>query len=71
MTLPYERLNAVSRTRKFLYDLIDPAVTPRVPKHIRQQALHLLKHYPHDFEMDMVCDYNSLGKDYQPIFTKK
>lgn len=70
MTLPFERLRAVNSTRDFLRDLIDPSVTPRVPKEIRQRARSLLKHYPWDVEMDMVCDMHKMGENRQPIFSK-
>lgn len=51
MTLPYQRTNAVIDTRKFLSDLLDPKVTPRVPRWLRIDARWLLKHYPHEHEM--------------------
>ena len=52
MTLPYERKAAVKNVQRFLLDLSNPRITPRVPKDIRDRARGLLKHYPHDFEMD-------------------
>lgn len=52
MTIPYERFRAVNQTRQFLFDLLDPKKTPRVPKDIRRQALWCLRHYPHQYEMD-------------------
>lgn len=70
MTLPYERLRAVNYTRQFLRDLLDPSVTPRVPKNIRERARSLLKHYPWEAEMEMVCDMHKLGENRQPIFSK-
>jgi len=51
MTLPYERRNAVQRTEQFLLSLCDPAITPRVPRQIREQAKGLLKHYPSGYHM--------------------
>ena len=53
MTLPIERTRAVMQTKKFLIELLNVTQTPRVPKHIRQKAYDLLRHYPslHDFEM--------------------
>ena len=56
MTLPYERRNAVNRTREFLYELLDPKKTPRVPKPIREQAYRCLKHYPLTFEMERAAE---------------
>ena len=46
MTMPDERTRSVVNTRKFLRDLLDPKVTPKVPKQIREKAYKLLKHYP-------------------------
>lgn len=56
MTVPIERTNAVNWARDFMYELIDPKKTPRVPKAVRQQALHLLRHYPSDFDMKLIAE---------------
>lgn len=56
MTVPYERYNAVINTEKFLLDLIDSSKTPRVPKALRLRALSLLRHYPTQFEMDLISE---------------
>jgi hypothetical protein len=50
-----ERTRAVNQTRDFLYELIDPKKTPRVPKSIRQQAHHLLRHYPNQHDMQLAA----------------
>lgn len=52
MTMPHQRKAAVMNTQRFLLDLSNPRITPRVPKDIRDRARGLLKHYPHDFEMN-------------------
>jgi hypothetical protein len=39
-----------------MYELIDPKKTPRVPKAVRQRALHLLRHYPSEFDMKLIAD---------------
>lgn len=54
MTLPDERYRAVNLTREFLFELIDPKKTPKLPKYIRQKAYTLLKHYPYSdqYELD-------------------
>jgi hypothetical protein len=76
MTIPIERTNAVIRTEKFLYDLLDSKKTPRVPRSIRQQASNLLRHYPSEFDMNMIADredtegnngisYKVFGKGYK------
>jgi len=76
MTIPIERTNAVIRTEKFLYDLLDSKKTPRVPRLIRQDARNLLRHYPSEFDMNMIADredtegnngisYKVFGKGYK------
>ena len=76
MTVPIERTNAVIRTQKFLLDLLDPKKTPRVPRLIRQDARNLLRHYPTEFDMNMIADredgvgnkmciHKIFGKDYK------
>jgi len=56
MTLPYERKNAVVNTERFLLDLSNPRITPRIPKEIRDRARSLLKHYPTDLYMEMAAE---------------
>ena len=51
MTLPDERTRAVLAVLSFLYDLIDPTETPKVPRKIREKASRLVKHYPHWHDM--------------------
>jgi hypothetical protein len=46
MTLPDEEARAIDATRQFMFELLDPRLTPRVPAAIRQRARRLLKHYP-------------------------
>lgn len=53
MTIPIERTRAVNKAREFLYDLLDPKKTPRVPKAVREKALRVLKHYPLSCYLDM------------------
>ena len=75
MTVPVERTNAVIRTQKFLLELLDPKKTPRVPRLIRQDARNLLRHYPTEFDMNMIaeredgvgnkmCIHKIFGKSY-------
>ena len=56
MTLPDERFIAVARVREFLYDLLDPKKTPRVPKEIRVRARNCLRHYPYETDMERVAE---------------
>lgn len=66
MTLPSERYNAVRRTRDFLRQLLDPKVTPKVPKNIRNQASALLKHYPGDMDLkDTFSDEHKKQADWE------
>lgn len=55
MTLPDERYRAVIQTRRFLMDLCNPQHTPRLPKLIRQTASDMLRHYPSDWDMQIVA----------------
>lgn len=52
MTLPFEEHSTLLRTSQFLYDLMNPKATPRIPKEIRQRARSLLKHYPLPYKID-------------------
>jgi len=52
MTMPIERKYAIDNTRIFLYNLMDPKKTPRVPKAIRLEAYRCLKHYPGEYYME-------------------
>lgn len=62
MTLPFERKNAVIRVKEFLYELLDPKKTPRIPSEIRTRAAKLLKHYPGIWEMEKA------GRDAPDVF---
>ena len=55
MSLRSEQYNAMIRTREFLRDLMDPAITKRVPKEIRERAYRCIRHYPH-------CDSNGIPR---------
>ena len=56
MTLPDERYRAILYTKNFLQDLLDPKLTPKVPKNIRQRAHSLLRHFPEEFYLSMLAD---------------
>ena len=56
MTLPDERYRAVKHTKIFLYELCDPAKTPRVPKSVRETASWLLRHYPGEYDLQRAAD---------------
>jgi hypothetical protein len=61
MTLPDERLRALHQARDLLRGLLDPKQTPRVPLEVRRWASRVLKHYPLDFELDLLRDHQLLG----------
>jgi hypothetical protein len=56
MTLPDERARAISNTREFLYNLMDPKKTPRVPKEVRRRARSCLKHFPSNLDIELVTE---------------
>jgi hypothetical protein len=62
MTLPCEEVHSLQAVRRFLYDLLDPTVTPRVPKAIRQRARRVCKHFPMDY---------SIQERYPEVFNPK
>jgi len=62
MTMPHEELRTLKYAREFLRELLNPKLTPRVPKAIRQRASSLLRHYPWDLHLearyaDDVCEH--------------
>jgi hypothetical protein len=61
MTLPFEEKRAINYTRKFLYDLLVPSQTPRVPKEIRDRARSLLRHYPQEYRVDEIMPEEQFG----------
>lgn len=52
MTLPDERYRAVVQTEKFLREILS---TPRVPKAIKDGARAMLRHYPSEWDMQIVA----------------
>ena len=66
MTISSERYRSVVQTERFLLDLTDPKKTPKVPKHIRQQAKLCLRHYPSQWIMDLTSEVypDMWGKDF-------
>lgn len=51
MTLPDERYKALMYAKTFLRDLLDPKITPKTPKAVRQRAYSVLKHFPTEYEI--------------------
>jgi hypothetical protein len=52
LTLPDERYRAVVQTKKFLEELL---TTPRIPKAIKDNARWCLRHYPSEWDMQIVA----------------
>ncbi len=57
MTTPSERTRAVLFTERFLLDLTNPKVSPRVPKPVRERARMLLRHYPNKFDLEITNEW--------------
>ena len=56
MTLPDERYRALRCGHQMLLDLLNPKVTPKVPKYIRQRALSVLRHYPSSYHFEKIVE---------------
>ena len=56
VTLPYERMNSLRSAEQLLCDLLDPKVTPRVPREIRQRARSVLRHFPLGSQLDVIAE---------------
>ncbi len=54
MTIPSERKRSLKYAREFLYDLLDPKKTPKVPLSVRIQARAVLRHFPWDCELERI-----------------
>lgn len=55
MTMPDERYRSLVYTERFLMDLCDPGVTPRIPRAIRERAAGCLRHYPSTHHLDQLA----------------
>ena len=56
MTLPDERYRSVMWAKRFLTDLAHNAKDyPRVPKKVRGEAYSILRHFPSDWDMQIVA----------------
>jgi hypothetical protein len=65
MTIPIERRTAIKAAWDFMFDLMNPSKTPRVPLKIRKRARSVLKHYPSEWDMERA------EKDFEDVFGKK
>ena len=60
MSTNEEELRSLESTKKFLFDLLDPTKTKRIPKEIRQRASRCLKHYPLIIDLFVEDRHNTL-----------
>lgn len=67
MTLPDERYRSLKQAKKLLEELTDPGKTPRVPRIIRDRALGALRHFPTDWELDVMATKCPELLDTQPF----
>ncbi len=66
MTTTEEMLNAIDNARIFMYSLLDPKQTPRVPKSVRKYARDRLKHFPTEYNTNrlrFVVEFNKRLSD--------
>jgi hypothetical protein len=71
MTLPNEWFISMRKTRKFLFDLLNPEETPRVPKEIRKMASECLKHFPMEHEIAELEEmYNTAHTDQNILISE-
>jgi len=70
MTLPDERYRSLVQTKNFLIELLNTQKTPRVPKIIRQRAHSLLRHWPDDYHLDLMCENmpGAFAKKMEPLY---
>jgi hypothetical protein len=65
-----EEKNSIEMTRRFLFDLMNPQATPKVPKYIRLRARQVVKHYPVSLDIFMSKWYNSESEEMTEDTTK-
>lgn len=58
-----EEKRSIESVRRFLYDLISPQATPKVPKYVRLRARQVVKHYPVSLDMFVEKWYNEMSKE--------
>lgn len=71
MTLPNEWFISLKKNREFLFELLNPEKTPRVPKEVRKMASDCLKHFPMKPEIDELEKlYNTTHKNKNVILSE-
>lgn len=69
MTEPYQRTRAMLKTIRFLETLSSARDTPRVPKHIREAARQLLRHFPGLDEIELA--HKALPDLFGPVVQRQ
>ncbi len=55
MTLPFERKNALIKTREFLLDMYDPKKRPKTVRELKLRLRACLKHFPSSNEIERLA----------------
>lgn len=71
MSLPDEKLRALINTRQFMFDLLDPKKTPKVPMSVRQTAHRVCKHLPFPCEMEAYFKDEQMPIEYEMKLLKE
>lgn len=71
MSTPEEKLQSMISSRQFLFDLLDPKKTPKVPKAIRMTAHRLCKHLPFPCEMQDYFEDIQMPIEYEMKLLKE
>lgn len=58
-----EEKNSIEYIRNFLYDLLDPKATPKVPRYVRLRARRVIKHYPISLDLFVEKWYNEKSEE--------
>ena len=56
MTVPYENILSLRRTRNFLRELSDPKKTPGIPACIRKEAMSCMRHMPGSYQEEDILN---------------
>jgi hypothetical protein len=67
MTLPDERYRSLRQAKKLMEELIDPGKTPRVPSIVRERARGVLRHFPSDYELEIMANNSPELLDTEPF----
>lgn len=68
MTMPHERTRSIIQAGEFLREL---SKDQSIPDSIRQQAKHLLRHYPEPWVVFSIGQYEELLQTLDPLDPKR